>query len=246
MPSRDLPISRSARYAAPRGSVRADRGDHVVWEVPSCRLAWFGHRLELDEPPDDIGRWLARWDAEHAGKGVGRAFLCWETPLDAPRPSLPQRYAPVGMLGLVHDGPAPVVAPPPLPVRAADHRELPAVAAAAAAQEPAFGPEYRAYLEWLYPALAAVGARTLAAWDADRPVAALTVVPGDGEARFQEIWTDRAHQRRGLASALLAQALLRDAPHLLAAVEGSAAHRLYLRLGFRPVSRVWRVSRTNE
>jgi ribosomal protein S18 acetylase RimI-like enzyme len=244
--SRGLPITLSARYAAPLGNICADRGTYVAWDVPTCRLSWFAHRLELDLPPDDLPSWFARWDDEHAGKGIGRAFLAWETPLDAPPPPLPERYAPQRMLGMVHDGPAPAVASPPLPLRPAAQAELAAVAAAQAAEEPGFGPDHPRYLEWLYRGLAAKGGRTLCAWDGDRPVAAVTVVPGPGEARFQEVWTARAWRRRGLASALVATALARGGRHLLAAVEGSDAHRLYRRLGFEAVSRVYEVSRANE
>lgn len=246
MRSRDLPITRSARVAAPTGNAWRDRGDHVAWDAPGCRKAYFAHRLELDRAPDDPAPWFARWQEEHGGKGVGRAILVWETPLDEVPGPLPERLAPIRMLGMAHDGPAPRVKPIPVPLRAARADELPAVAAATAAQEPAYGPGYRTYLEWLYPGLAAVGGRTLAAWDGDRPVAALTVVRGEGVTRFQEVWTDRAWRGRGLASALVARALADGGLHLLATVEGSDAERLYRKLGFRPVSRMVEISIATE
>ena len=117
---------------------------------------------------------------------------------------------------------------------------------AAAAQGPQYGPSYLTYLDWLYRGLAEQGGSTLVAWDGSDPVAALTVVPGPHDRRFQEVWTTRTYRRRGLATALIATALRQGGTHLLASVVGSDALRVYLRLGFRPVSRVYEVSRANE
>lgn len=246
MRSRDLPVSVSWRYASPPGAAFTLHDDHVVWDAPGCRASWFAHRIELDRPPADLGPWFSRWDAYHAGKGVGRAYLCWETAPDEPFAEVPERFAPVRMVGLVHDGPRPARATPVLPLREATGTALDAVIAGLAAQSPALGQGFATYATWLYRGLEARGARTLAAWDGDRAVAAATVVPGPGGGRFQEVWTDAAWRRQGLATAILSRLLATGGPFVLQAEAEAEALRIYLRLGFRPVSRGMEVSRANE
>lgn len=238
MRSRDLPLSRSYRWATPADGTFRDRGDCVVWRAPRCPESWFGHRLEFDHPVDPIAG-LARWDAEQAGLAIDRRFLVWETPLDVPFPSIAPRYAPSYGIGLHRPPGPPNDVPDPLPIRPAGD-QLPVAIEAAARQHPQFGSTYRTYVRWLYQGLADRDATTFVAWDGDRVVAAATIVPGpDNQARFQEVWTDRAHRRRGIASALVAAAIRRypDRTLLILCDDGSEAHRVYVRAGFRPVSR---------
>jgi GNAT superfamily N-acetyltransferase len=236
--SRDLPISRSYRWATPADTTFEDRGDCVVWRAPRCPESWFGHRLELDHPGDPVIG-FARWDAEQTGIEVDRRFLTWETPLDVPFPPIAPRYAPSYAIGLERPpGPISPVSQV-LPIRAAGP-DLPSAIEAAARQHPQFGPTYRAYVRWLYEGLAERGATTFVAWDADRVVAAATIVPGPGEiGRFQEVWTQPAWRRQGLAMALLAAAIRQhvDRSLLVLCDQDSDAHRIYARAGFRPVSR---------
>jgi GNAT superfamily N-acetyltransferase len=223
----------------------------VIWDAPACREAWFGHRLELERAPTDLDAAFARWDEHHAGKGVGRRFLCWETGLDEPWAEIPQRFAPERLVGMARAGGAVPGPEPAAPIRPVT--DLGGFAAAAARQEPAFGPAYEAYLRWLHLGLARAGATTFAAFHGEQPVAGATVVPGpEGPAgrwvRFQEVWTDRAWRRRGLCSAVIRRCLAAfpGATFALAAVDGGDAARIYLRLGFQPVSRMAQCSRPVE
>ena len=217
--------------------IAEDRGDCVVWRAPACRESWFGHRLELDRSIDPAAG-FARWEREQPGIDVDRRFLAWETPLDEPFPEIPARFAPSFGVGLERP-PAPAArVPAVLPIEEAEDLE-PAIAAAGR-QHPQFGDGYRVYVRWLYEGLAAQGATMFVARDGDRVVAAATVVPGpDRLARFQEVWTDAAHRRRGLATALVTAAVraYADRTLLILCDEGSEAHRIYVRCGFRPVSR---------
>lgn len=210
----------------------------MIWRAPACPESWFGHRIEFDRPvAPEAG--FSRWEQEQAGIDVQRRFLAWETPLDVPAPALPPRYAPFCALGLLRPPGAMPEVRAPLPIHAVGS-ELPQVIAAASRQHPQFGTTYLDYVTWLYEGLAARGATTFAARDGDRVVAAATLVPGpDGDGRFQEVWTDARYRRRGLATALVAAAVRQEADRslLILCEEGSEAHRIYLRAGFRPVSR---------
>ncbi len=232
------PLSSTHGFARPPDNTATPVPGGLVWDAPSCRDAWFAHRLELDGPPADLGAAFALWDAHHAGKGIGRRFVCWETPLEAPWAEVPQRLAPERMVGIVRHGAGEHRSDTILPVR--EVGDLERLVAAAARQMPAQGPSYARYLGWLHRGLAAIGATTFAAFDGEEPVAAATVVPGPGGVwRFQEVWTDRAWRRRGLCAALVRRCLAVDpaGTFVIASVDGSDALRIYERLGFRRASR---------
>lgn len=77
MKSRNLPACRTDAMVLNR-TLTEDHDDCVVCDTPSCRDTWYGHRIVLDDPPEDVDRWFDRWDVEHQGKGIGTAYLVWE------------------------------------------------------------------------------------------------------------------------------------------------------------------------
>jgi GNAT superfamily N-acetyltransferase len=239
-------VSRSLRYACPPDNVAADRPGCVAWSSASGR-GWFAHRLELDRPPADVDELraaLARWDAEGHPPEVDRRAVAWETPWGPsttdPEWSIPPRFAPSHQLGMVRDPGAP--GDPDPRIRPATDADLDAIADAHAGQHPALGAGLREELRWLYRGLQARGATTWSATDADgRPIAAATLVwvPEGRGARLREVWTAAGRRREGLGTALVAAAV-RACPSgavVLACEEGSDAHRIYVRAGFRAVSR---------
>ncbi|WP_119394798.1 GNAT family N-acetyltransferase [Salinibius halmophilus] len=87
-----------------------------------------------------------------------------------------------------------------------------------------------------YQALASFG-EYLGAFDGDKLVGALGLYCFDGIARFQSVLTHAEYRGRGIASALLRQALNRAQYEqaVIVAESGSAAEKLYKKNGFTPV-----------
>jgi GNAT superfamily N-acetyltransferase len=247
LPSRDLPITRSDRFVSPF-TVAHDHGDHVVYDSPNHRGTWYGHRLVLDRPPDDLTPWFDRWRALHGHKGVTRAYVCWETDTpDAPYPALLSGQELERSVGLLLDGDvAPVEAA--LPLVEVDRARWPSLVATACSFDDRTSME--GYITWFYEGLRALGSRrrTWAAVREGELVAALSLVDGEGCARLQDVWTVPAWRRRGLCSALLGRAIGEGrragqrGPVITAASRGGAAERLYQGLGFRAASWGWDAS----
>lgn len=239
------PILRTHRFLAPGACLPIPTGR--VWDSPGCRDGWFAHRVELDAPPADLEGAFRIWDAHHAGKGVERRYVCWETDRDEPWAAIPERCAPVRMWGLVRGGADDAGPEPVLPLRPAE--DLDRFTAIASSQHPEYGPSYPRYLRHLLGTLRELGASVWAAWDGDRPVASATLVPGpDRWYRFQEVWTDRGWSRRGLCSALIRRGLASDplGTFVVCSVDGSDALRIYERTGFERVSRFVECSTPTE
>lgn len=239
------PILTTHGFLEPGRSVPIPGGR--VWDAPACRDAWFAHRVELDRPPVDLAGAFRAWDAHHRGKGIARRYLCWETDPDEPWAELPERCAPVRMWGLVRGGSDAATPEAALPLRPVE--DLDAFVPIAARQHPEYGPSYEDYLGFLHRSLRALGAVVWAAWDDGVPVASATVVPGPGRwFRFQEIWTDVPHRRRGLCAALVRRGLATDpgGTFVIASVDGSDALRIYERAGFARVSRFLECSTPTE
>ncbi|MCB9688685.1 MAG: GNAT family N-acetyltransferase [Alphaproteobacteria bacterium] len=239
------PILRTHRFLAPSTSTPLEHGR--VWDEPACRDAWFAHRVELDRAPEDLEAAFRVWDLHHAGKGVERRYVCWETDVDEPWAAVPERCAPVRMWGLVRGGAEDLGPEPALPVRPVE--DLDRFSLIAARQHPEYGPTYPRYLRHQLGLLRGLGATVLAAWDGERPVASATIVPGpDRWYRFQEVWTDRAWRRRGLCGALVRRGLAFDpgGVFVVCSVDGSDALRIYERAGFARVSRFVECSTPTE
>ncbi|MEZ4237807.1 MAG: GNAT family N-acetyltransferase [Myxococcota bacterium] len=214
----------TARWASPPDCRGEPRDGAVAWRAGGD-ADWFAFRLELDRPPEDLPAAFARWDAEGHPAPVGRRSVCWEVDVDVPGVDVPERYAPVTLLGMVRTGRPPSVRP--------TIARAPPDEAADAAR--ALGPAYD--LRWLLRGLAAGGGTILAAREGGRIVGAVAVCRRPGEARLRELWVAPAQRGRGLGAALLDAAVAHAGDRRVVVAAEDAAVGLYERAGFRAVSR---------
>jgi GNAT superfamily N-acetyltransferase len=244
--TRDLPISRTARAVAPLTHAH-EAHDHVVFDTPSYRGSYYGHRVEIDAPPADLTPWFTRWQQAHAGKQVDRAWLCWETldPL-APCPPLGPGDQLDRSVGLCLTGPT--AGAPRTKAQPVTAEQWPQLVEAALLLPDRHDAQH--YTRWFYDVLRTLPRRhTCAVWRDGSPVAAATLVDCGDEARLQDVWTAPTHQRQGLATAALHACMgawrrsHATGPVWTAATLGGAGEALYRSLGFEAVSWCWDVGR---
>ncbi len=246
----ELPMSRTQRQVEPR-SIGHRVSDATVFDTPTGRISWFGHRVEPDWPPVDATPMFQLWRDHHGDKGLEKAYLSWETLDEHPPPPLGPRDTLNETIGMACDGcdvrvelPSGFVVRPV--VSQADEAQLLQGALAVHAQNDLGMAEYMA---WSYAGLGALRASgrvvTLAVFAGEDVVSAVTVVRCGEERRGQDFWTRPARRRRGLCAALLSMAVrLDESPLILGVMRGSEAERLYRRLGFETVSHGWELART--
>ena len=195
------------------------------------------------------------WRASHVGKGVSTAYIVWEVPdPTAAAPDHPAAVRVVESHGLMLDElPVPKVVPPGATLRPLDSdRDWERLFDLSVDVHPyASDPAGRAYLRWEHTGRRErieAGGRQWGAFVDGRLVGAAALLPGPTSARYQDVFVDPDHRRRGLASALVSRAAAHlqarrpGIPMWIAAEAGSAAEAIYRGIGFIPVSTVFEAS----
>jgi GNAT superfamily N-acetyltransferase len=236
-------IAASELATAPIDLVRTPIDGGFMEQTHSRPNYWHGNRIVLDATPDpaDYPRWLATYRELFAWRtDASPAVISWYERYDARQETQAderiERHT--GLL-------APLV-PPERPRPAGlqsstvDSGQL--WSALAALSERVY-PEHGGYNRWRIQTLRElqdrdVGRVRVLLDAAGTPVCAAGAFARNGVARFSGVITDPKYRQRGCASYLIA-ATLRDqrdlSPRVVIGAEaGSAAERLYLRLGFEP------------
>jgi len=237
MRSRDLPSSRTQTFVLPSDVLAIPRDGYVVYDAPGCREANFSHRLVLDDPPDpgQVGQWLDTWRSHHAGKGIERAYLCWEH-------RRPDTFDGVERLRcLMKDE---EVAPQIVPqIRAIEDRDE-ALALMSTVEEDtsdAYLRYGRWYLDHLFALCADDWGRFLGWYESGELVGMSAVLWNAREARMQAISVREDHRRKGICSTLVNECVLAYQTEsfgivYVVATDGSGAEACYRKLGFRRVT----------
>ena len=249
----ELPATRTDRLAEGPRVAHLRRKDYGVADTASCRLGNWCHRVTPLRAPWLIGlpTCFAWWATEHAGKGVSRAYVAFETdPWDAPGPPPGPPAAEANLTReLEHLIPW---RPPPgaialRPLRSdADWEALQAFTVRAQGWEE--DPGGQGYAAWSLQARRAGVERRgtqLGAFAGGRLVGGAALLEDTVEARYQEVVVDAEFRGRGIATALvgtLAQEARSRRPSLpiwITARNGRQADRIYNRLGFAPRTMSW-------
>jgi GNAT superfamily N-acetyltransferase len=255
--SADFPGSRTDRFAKPADTVWTREAGAWVSDTPRCRATSWGHRVELDHPPEagEVAAHFARWATHHGDKGVNRAYLTFETHEPWAGFALPPAVSidPLTVLHFEATAAAPWLADGyelrPL-ASDADWAHLLSLCLAVDGPDDSDDGGLRKFLDWYCGGLRERTARGEGVWcgiwrsaaDSEEAlVAAAAVFWRGGEARFQNVQTHPDHRRRGLCSALVHHLLghwqrAHVGPIYIAATTDSQIERLYRRLGFTPCS----------
>ncbi|MCO4748057.1 MAG: GNAT family N-acetyltransferase [Proteobacteria bacterium] len=248
MKSRLLPACRTDALVL-RATRRTELDDHVLCDTPDCRATWYGHRLVLDDPPDDPERWFARWDEAHAGKDIGRAYLVWEHRLPKPI-AIPTGCELVQHRVMMHDEWEEPVTPTEAlrPLLETDAEALLQLMIAENGDDAELVAYERWYLEQLFAHRAEEQAVLWGAFVDGALVGTTSVVWDRREARLQNVLVDATHRQKGLATALVQAAVgsYRDQSmgivYLVTVLDGMP-EKLYRKVGFRHVSYFWELAR---
>ncbi len=265
-PVPDTPGLRSVRASLSPATELLRGPGHVALVTPSRRDFHEGNALHVEEPVDagDLDRWLAAFE-ERFGHlaGVDHRRVLWETGpgltdagayaerlraaaeargLDLDRMTLMALGEELRPMAPFTDG---VEA-----VRAVRDVHWAGVRALHASSTPTPATQLRAWRTAELAALADAGRGGV--WLAFRfgvPVATCALFrDGAGIASLDDVITHAVHRQLGIASHLAAvacgahRAAFPDDRILLLADHGSAAERLYARLGFAPIGTVWALS----
>ncbi len=239
MRGRDLPASRTDRFARPVGTLWIDHDDHVQLDTPVSRVTWSGHSLVLDDAPTDLGRWRARWHELNDGKGVTRAMIAWEgrtrQPVDVPDGA--DHYK---LWALMCDEPLDRL-PGPATIEALGPGDAAALLELGSAEGGEHSPTTFAIDGWLARAAADGGGHVWGARIDGELIGVCCLFANGREGRTQWIETHPAHRGKGVCSQLLTHAVVSyqdEQPGFVYTVaeEGSAGERLYRKLGWRRTS----------
>jgi GNAT superfamily N-acetyltransferase len=248
------PFARTTRLASPPDTTWTREPGCWLAASPACPQTNFGHRLELDAPPEpgSLGDWFALWQAHHGEKGIQTAYLLFESPEPWRQIPLEQGFL-EHLLLFEHQGPLPER---PLP-SGYTLRPLESDADFAKLLELTYQvdqlerhPDYDAYLNWYFGGcrvrIRQGQGRWWGAWLDDRLLSAGGLFWADHEARFQTIETRPGHRKQGLASAIIAAALAEwggRGPAYICANVQSEARGLYPKLGFEVCAHAYELGR---
>lgn len=253
MQLRSLGLRTDLELAATRGSV-IDRDGYLVVITPDDPAYYFGNLLVLPAAPqvgevaywtrrfvDELGRDPAirhvalRWDGIHGDVGaldelVGAGF----------RVELSQTMTATALI----EPPALPAPPADVEIRELAVTELPATAELEYAIGDLHDDSFRQFLHrraaWKQRLVTAGQATFWGAFERDVLVGSLGIVPLGTRARYQDVQTATTHRKRGIAAAMLATAARKvpGAELVIVAEPGSAAARVYERVGFTAIERL--------
>lgn len=247
---RSLALTTELGLARTRGKV-TDRGDYLVVETPDDPSYFHGNVLVLPAAPQvgEVAYWTRKFATELGGNSaIKHVTLWWDgTTGDA---GAADELRGAGFEISVHQAmvASDVIAPPTtFAIRPLRGDEIEATADLGWILGDRHDEAYREFLyrraAWHRALVERSAAVFWGAFDGDKIVATLGLVPLGDVARYQDVQTLPSHQRRGIASALLA-ASARDAIErgvervvIMAELE-SAASRVYARAGFRVIEKM--------
>lgn len=246
---RSLALTTELALIATRGRV-VDRGAYLVVETPDDPGYFHGNLIVLPAPPrpGEVAHWIRVFDDElGANPAIHHVTLTWDgiTGDEGAGDELrAEGFAVDTHLVLVAESVD--ATPAPLPIRELAPAEVMATADLAWTMGDRHDETYRRFLHrraaWHRDLVTRGIARFFGAFDGSTLVASLGTVRVVDVARYQDVQTLPAYQRRGLARALLAaaaQAAIADGAErvVIVAEPDSAAARLYARAGFRIIER---------
>jgi ribosomal protein S18 acetylase RimI-like enzyme len=240
---RDLPAALTDdRLRGPRTRV-VERGRYRVIRTPTRPSYHEGNQLSLDAPPaaSEVEAWLETCRRELADVAIARLLIQWEVPVGVD-------LGPAERVRAVMTADAVRAVDAPEGVRlgevAADDdagwRDLTALHVADGAP---MGEAYAAFARTHMAAYrdlarAGLGVRAWGAWIGDAMVATCLIHEAPDWLRVEEVITDAAYRRRGIAAALCSAAYAAGAARhprarlLIVADADGDAERIYARLGF--------------
>ena len=244
---RSVGLATDLELARTRGSV-LDRDDYLVVTTPDDPSYYHGNLLVLPAAPQvgEVAYWTRKFAAELGGNpDVRHVALCWDG-IHGDTGALDELTAAGFTLDrsvvmVAHTITAPAV---PYEVRPLAARELPATAELEYADGDVHDDQHRRFLHrraaWQQSLVERDLATFWGAFDGDALVGSLGLVPLGGRARYQDVQTAASHRKRGIAGALLAAAAAKvpSAELVIIAELGSAAERVYQRVGFRAIEHI--------
>lgn len=246
---RSLALTTELALIATRGRI-LDRGGYMVVETPDDPGYFHGNLIVLPSPPrpGEVAHWIRVFDDElGANPAIRHVTLTWdgitgdEGAGDELRAEGFQVDTHVVMAAESVD-----LTASPLPLRELAPDEVLATADLGWTIGDRHDETYRQFLHrraaWQRDLVARGSARFFGAFDGEALVASLGAVRVVDVARYQDVQTLPAYQRRGLARGLLgmaAHAAIADGAErvVIVAEPESTAARLYARAGFRIIER---------
>ncbi|MDX2091944.1 MAG: GNAT family N-acetyltransferase [Kofleriaceae bacterium] len=244
---RSIGLGTDLELARTRGTV-VDRDDYLVVTTPDDPSYYYGNLLVLPAAPQvgEVAYWTRRFAAElGTNPDIRHVALRWDGIHGDAGATDELTAAGFTIEHSVVMTARSITAPPsPYLLRPLYSRELPATAELEFADSEVHDDLYRRFLHrraaWKQRLVEDGTAAYWGAFDAGVLVASLGLVPLGACARYQDVQTATTHRKQGIASALLAAAAA-GAPErelVIVAEPGSAAERLYQRVGFRAIERI--------
>ncbi len=239
----DLPACRTLHFAHPPSVVHTHHDAHTVYTAPDCPESWNSHRLVLHHPPQpaDLQRLSDTWRAHHAGKGIGKGWLVWESRETWPH-EVPDGFELHTSRVLMNDQETVIDLPECIrPLGLADADLIDGLFATLEGDRPGARTSHRWYIDGLLQRIDDDWGTWLGAFDGDDLVGVCAVLYDSREARLQSVMVHPDHQRRGLASQLVNGCLqayqeVSFGITYVAAEHDSPGEALYRKLEFRGVT----------
>jgi len=251
---RSVALRTELGLARTRGNV-TDRDDYLVVETPDDPSYFHGNVLVLPAAPQvgEVAYWTRKFARELGSNPAIKHITLWWDGTIGDTGAVDELRA-AGFETDVHQvlATASVTAPPTsFPIRPLGEEEIEATADLGWIVGDRHDEAYREFLSrraaW-HRTLVARGAATFwGAFDDDKLVATLGLVPLGDVARYQDVQTLASHRKRGIASALLAasaqHAFANGVERVVIMAElDSVASRVYERVGFRMIEKMaWAV-----
>ncbi len=230
-----------------------DREDYLVVSTPDDPSDSYGNLLVLPAAPQvgEVAFWTRRFTEELGGnRELRHVTLSWDG--TAGDPGAARELAAAGFViehvQVMAAATTAVTAPPVagIDVRPLDADEQHRAAELAYAIGDRHDEKQRWFLRrraaWHRDLVVRGVARFWGAFDDGALVASLGIVSLGPRARYQDVQTAAPHRKRGIASALIAAAAAHARESgadtlVIMAIPGSAAARVYERVGFQPIER---------
>ncbi len=243
MDSTQLPACRTFHFAHPASTNREKRDGYTIYDTPSCRASRFGHRLVIEEnpTPDELKRYADLWRKEHAGKGIDKAWLVWES---RERWDHEPPFGELHKLRCLMADEAMSLVPDWNTARKLERSDIDAMMHLFSSLEgDAGGPDeaHRWYFNGLFDRIEDEWGSYWGDFEDGELRGMAACLFDSREARMQGVITAKAHRGKGICSALIAQCVqeyqdISFGITYVMANDGEQAERIYRRLGFRHVT----------